>query len=96
VLQLEFAESQHSNSFEGLEIYSPSERFKTEGGCRADSSLRQQRTSVQPVKEPLMNTSNLARAAALVVSILVTFGLVDLMASYAYPATPAIQLASAR
>jgi hypothetical protein len=47
-------------------------------------------------KEPLMNTSNLARAAALVVSILVTFGLVDLVASYAYPAAPAVQLASAR
>ena len=43
-----------------------------------------------------MNTSNLARATALVVSILVTFGVVDLMASYAYPAAPAIQLASAR
>ena len=43
-----------------------------------------------------MNTSNLARATALVVSILVTFGVVDLMASYAYPAAPAIRLASAR
>jgi hypothetical protein len=43
-----------------------------------------------------MNTSKFARAAALVVSILVTFGAIDLMAGYAYPVAPAVQLASAR
>jgi hypothetical protein len=43
-----------------------------------------------------MNTSNFARATALVVAILVTFGAIDLMAGYAYPAAPAVQLASAR
>lgn len=42
-----------------------------------------------------MNTSNLIRATALVVSIVVTFGVVDLMAGYAYPAAPAVQMASA-
>ena len=43
-----------------------------------------------------MNTSNIARATALVVAILVTFGAIDAMAGYAYPAAPAVQLASAR
>ena len=43
-----------------------------------------------------MNTSNFARATALVVAILVTFGAIDLMAGYAYPAASAVQLASAR
>ena len=43
-----------------------------------------------------MNTSTIARATALVVSILVTFGAIELMAGYAYPAAPAVQLASVR
>jgi len=43
-----------------------------------------------------MNTSNIARATALAVAILVTFGAIDLMAGYAYSAAPAVQLASAR
>jgi len=43
-----------------------------------------------------MNTSKFTRAVALVVSLVVTFGAIDLMAGYAYPAAPAVQLASAR
>ena len=43
-----------------------------------------------------MKTSTIARATALVVAILVTFGAIDLMAGYAYPAASAVQLASAR
>jgi hypothetical protein len=43
-----------------------------------------------------MNTSTVARATALVVAILVTFGAIDLMAGYAYPSAPAVQIASAR
>ena len=43
-----------------------------------------------------MKTSKIARAAALIVSIVVTFGAIDLMAVYAYPAAPAVQIASAR
>ena len=43
-----------------------------------------------------MKTSTIARATALVVSIVVTFGAIDLMAGYAYPAAPAVQIASAR
>ena len=43
-----------------------------------------------------MNTSTTARATALVVAILVTFGAIDLMAGYAYPAAPALQMAAAR
>jgi hypothetical protein len=43
-----------------------------------------------------MKTSKIARATALIVSIVVTFGAIDLMAGYAYPAAPAVQLASAR
>ena len=43
-----------------------------------------------------MNTSNLTRAIAFVASILMTFGTVDLIAGYAYPDAPVVQLASAR
>jgi hypothetical protein len=43
-----------------------------------------------------MKTSNIARATALAVAILVTFGAIDLMAGYAYPAAPAVQMALAR
>ena len=42
-----------------------------------------------------MNTSIKTRAAALVASILVTFGTVYLTAGYAYPEAPAVLLASA-
>ncbi|HEY2560514.1 MAG TPA: hypothetical protein VGI48_12455 [Caldimonas sp.] len=42
-----------------------------------------------------MNTSVKARVFAFVVSILVTFGTVDLVANYAYPDAPATVLASA-
>jgi hypothetical protein len=44
-----------------------------------------------------MKTSFKIRAAALVASILVTFGAVKMMAEYAYPTAPAahVQLASA-
>ena len=40
-----------------------------------------------------MNTSIKTRAAALVAAILVTFGTIDLIAGYAYPTAPAIQVA---
>lgn len=42
-----------------------------------------------------MNTSIKTRAAALVAAALVTFGAIDLIAVYAYPATPAPLVASA-
>lgn len=42
-----------------------------------------------------MNTSIKTRAAALVASILFTFGTVYLTAGYAYPEAPPVQLASA-
>jgi hypothetical protein len=45
--------------------------------------------------ENLMNTSIKTRAFALVASILVTFGVIDLMANYAYPVGPAALVASA-
>jgi hypothetical protein len=41
-----------------------------------------------------MKTSITARAVALVAAALVTFGGVDLMAAYAYPSAPALQVAS--
>ena len=41
-----------------------------------------------------MNTSIKTRAAALVAAILVTFGTIDLIADYAYPAAPAVRVAS--
>ena len=41
-----------------------------------------------------MNTSIKARAAALVAAIVVTFGTIDLMANYAYPAAPTVRVAS--
>lgn len=43
----------------------------------------------------LMNTSNKTRASALVASIFVTFGAINLIADYAYPAAPAPVVASA-
>jgi hypothetical protein len=43
-----------------------------------------------------MKTSITARAAALAVAILFTFGTIDLIAGYAYPSAPAVQIASAR
>jgi hypothetical protein len=42
-----------------------------------------------------MHTSVKTRALALVAAVLVTFGSVDLIASYAYPSPPAMQVASA-
>jgi hypothetical protein len=42
-----------------------------------------------------MKTSHKTRAIALVVSIVLTFGAVELMAEYAYPAAQPTQLASA-
>jgi hypothetical protein len=42
-----------------------------------------------------MNTSLKTRAAALVASILVTFGAIDLVANYAYPVASPVLLASA-
>ena len=42
-----------------------------------------------------MNTSIKTRAFALIASILVTFGAIDLIANYAYPVAPAALLASA-
>jgi archaellum component FlaF (FlaF/FlaG flagellin family) len=42
-----------------------------------------------------MNTSITSRAAALVASILITFGIVYMVADYAYPEAPATRLASA-
>jgi hypothetical protein len=42
-----------------------------------------------------MKTSIKTRAVALVASILLTFGAIDLMAGYAYPVAPAVLLASA-
>ena len=42
-----------------------------------------------------MKTLIQIRAAALVASILVTFGAIDLMAGYAYPVAPAVLPASA-
>jgi hypothetical protein len=42
-----------------------------------------------------MNTSIKSRAAALVAAIAVTLGTVDLIADYAFPVAPAVQLASA-
>jgi hypothetical protein len=41
-----------------------------------------------------MNTSIKTRATALVAAILVTFGTIELIADYAYPVAPAVQLAS--
>jgi hypothetical protein len=41
-----------------------------------------------------MKTSFQSRATALAVAILVTFGAVKMTAEYAYPAAPAMQLAS--
>jgi hypothetical protein len=102
-LQLEIVEGQHAKSFRGLESTRlqndsghVSGRFKTEGGCGAESSLGQQRTSVHPSRSPAMKTSTSARATALAVAILFTFGAIDLMAGYAYPSAPAVQIASAR
>jgi hypothetical protein len=42
-----------------------------------------------------MNTSTTARATALIVAVLVTFGAIDLMAGYAHPAAAAVKIASA-
>ena len=42
-----------------------------------------------------MKTSFTSRAAALAAAVLVTFGGVKVMADYAYPEAPAVQLASA-
>jgi hypothetical protein len=41
-----------------------------------------------------MNTSIKTRAAALVAAIVVTFGTIDLIADYAFPVAPAVQVAS--
>jgi hypothetical protein len=41
-----------------------------------------------------MNTSIKTRAAALLAAILVTFGTIDLIAAYALPCVPAVQVAS--
>jgi len=41
-----------------------------------------------------MTTSIKTRAVALVAAILVTFGTIDLIADYALPAAPAVQVAS--
>jgi hypothetical protein len=61
----------------------------------ADSSFHRQRTSVHIPKEKLMNTSNKARAAALVASLLITLTMVLVVADYAYPEAPAVLMASA-
>jgi hypothetical protein len=45
--------------------------------------------------ENLMNTSIKTRAVAFVASILVTYGTIDLIATYAYPVAPTALLASA-
>ena len=42
-----------------------------------------------------MKTSTTARVAALITAAFVTFGTIDLLADYAYPPTPAVQLATA-
>lgn len=42
-----------------------------------------------------MKTSSKTRAVAFVISVCLTFGAVKLMAEYAYPAAPPMQLASA-
>lgn len=41
-----------------------------------------------------MNTSLKTRATALVAAIVVTFGMIDLIADYAYPTPPAVLVAS--
>ena len=41
-----------------------------------------------------MNTSIKTHAAALIAAIVVTFGTIDLIADYAYPTAPAVQVAS--
>jgi hypothetical protein len=42
-----------------------------------------------------MKTSITARVAALITAAFVTFGMIDLIGDYAYPPTPAVQLATA-
>lgn len=42
-----------------------------------------------------MNTSIPVRAAALVVSMLIACGTIDLIANYAYPEAPTVKVASA-
>jgi len=42
-----------------------------------------------------MNTSIKTRAAALFAAILVTLGTIELIADYAFPAAPAVRVASA-
>jgi len=41
-----------------------------------------------------MNTSIKTHAAALIAAIVVTFGTIGLIADYAYPTAPAVQVAS--
>jgi hypothetical protein len=42
-----------------------------------------------------MKTSIAARVTALAAAVLITFGALDLMAGYAYPSAPAMQIAAA-
>lgn len=47
-----------------------------------------------PLKERPMNTSTKTRVTAFVAAAFVTFGAIDLIASYAYPEAPAVLIAA--
>jgi hypothetical protein len=59
----------------------------------ADSASHQQRTPVHP-KESFMKTSLSVRLASFAASVVVTLGIVWMVADYAYPPAPAMQLAA--
>jgi hypothetical protein len=61
----------------------------------AGSTVHFTKTHLGAPEGDLMNTSIKARVAALVAAAFVTFGVIDLIADYAYPTTPATLVASA-